>query len=54
MPYKFIKVMESNSSSIIRKIRIILLVIIIIGLGLIFTQNIWLPKLNEYALTRKY
>lgn len=54
MSYKFIKVMENNSSPLIRKIRIILLILIIIGLTLIFTQNIWLPKLMEYILTKQY
>jgi len=54
MSYKFIKVMENNSSSLIRKVRIILLILIIIGLALIFTKNIWLPKLTDYVLTKQY
>ncbi len=54
MSYKFIKIMENNSSPLIRKVRIILLVLIIAGLTLIFTQNIWLPKLTDYVLTKQY
>lgn len=54
MSYKFVKVMENNSSPLIRKVRIILLVLIVVGLTLIFTQNSWLPKLTEYVLTKQY
>jgi hypothetical protein len=35
---------------IIKAIRIFLLILIIIGVGLIFTQNIWVPKLVNQIL----
>lgn len=42
--------MENNSSSFIRVIRIILLVLIIAGIGLIFTRDSWVPTLVDYIL----
>lgn len=34
----------------IRFIRIFLLILIIIGIGLIITHNLWVPKLVDYIL----
>lgn len=51
MSYKFIQVMENNSSPFIKKLRITLLVLIIIGVILLFTENIWLQKLTDYLVT---
>ena len=44
------KKMEDNASPIVRAVRIILLVLIIVGIALIFTQDTWVPKLVEYLL----
>ncbi len=44
------KNMEDNASPMIRKIRIILLVAIIIGIGLIATRDSWVPKLVDAIL----
>lgn len=35
---------------IMRAVRIFLLVLIVIGIGLIVTQNIWVPKLVDRIL----
>lgn len=45
--------MEDNSSSAIRALRIVLLVLIIIGIGLIITRSMWVPRLVEYILLWK-
>ncbi len=42
--------MEDNASPIVRAVRIILLVLIIVGIGLIFTQGTWVPRLVGYLL----
>jgi hypothetical protein len=42
--------MENNSSLFIRVVRIFLLILIIIGIGLIFTRNAWVPKVVDYIL----
>jgi uncharacterized membrane protein YbaN (DUF454 family) len=47
---KWRQTMENNSSPTIKKIRIILLILIIIGIGFIVTNNIWVPKLVDYIL----
>lgn len=44
------KNIEDNSSPFIKKVRIILLVMIIVGIGLLATQNIWVPKLVAYII----
>jgi hypothetical protein len=39
-----------SSSPFIRAVRIFLLVLIIIGIGLIITRDMWVPKLVAYIL----
>ena len=51
MSYKFTQVMENNSSPFIKKLRITLLVLIIVGMVLLCTENIWLQKLTDYLVT---
>lgn len=48
-----LKNLEDNSSPFIRGLRIFLLVLIVIGIGLIFTQNLWVPKLVDYILAHE-
>lgn len=47
------KKLEDNSSLFVRGLRIFLLVLIIIGVALIFTQNLWVPKLVDYILAHE-
>jgi hypothetical protein len=49
----FLEKIEDNSSVFIRTFRIFLLILIIIGIILIFTQKIWVPKLVDYILPQK-
>lgn len=46
--------MENNASPLIRTVRIVLLVLIIVGIGLILTKDTWVPKLVDYILIVKY
>jgi len=48
-----LKKLEDNSNPFIRGLRISLLVLIVIGIGLIFTQNLWVPKLVDYILSHE-
>ena len=41
---------ENNASPVVKAVRIILLILIIVGLVLIFTKNLWVPKLVDYIL----
>jgi len=41
---------EDNASATVKAVRIILLVLIVVGLSLIFTKNLWIPKLVDYIL----
>jgi hypothetical protein len=41
---------EDNASPTIRVVRIVLLVLIVIGVGLLLTQDMWVPKLVEILL----
>jgi len=52
MTFSF-KNLEDNSNLFIRSLRIFLLVLIIIGIALIFTQNFWVPKLVDYILAHE-
>ncbi len=49
----FFKNLEDNSSPFIQGLRKFLLVLIIIGLALIFTQNLWVPTLVDYILAHE-
>jgi heat shock protein HslJ len=42
---------ENSSNLFVRILRIILLILIIIGVILIFTQKLWVPKLVDYILS---
>jgi|CXWL01.1.fsa_nt_gi hypothetical protein len=42
---------EYNPSSFIRAVQIFLLILILIGIGLLVTQKVWVPKLVEYILS---
>ena len=44
------KKIEDNTSPIVRAVRIVLLILIIIGIGLLFTQDKWVPVLVQYLL----
>ena len=48
----FFKIIENNSNPTVRIVRIVLLALIIIGIGLIFTRNIWAPNLVSYLLSK--
>ena len=48
----FFKRIENNSSLTVRTVRIVLLILIIIGVGLILTRNIWVPNLVSYLLSK--
>lgn len=48
-----LKNLEDNSNPFIRGLRIFLLILIIIGIALIFTQNLWVPTLVDYILTHE-
>ena len=52
MKTKWIQKLENNDNWI-KWVRIILLVIIIIGTTVIFTRNIWIPKLVNYIVTHE-
>jgi hypothetical protein len=41
---------DYHPSAVIKGVQILLLIVIIIGIGLILTQNIWVPKLVDYLL----
>lgn len=41
---------EDNSSQTIRLVRIMLLVLIIVGVGLLLTQDSWVPKVVDFLL----
>lgn len=41
---------EDNSSPTIRMVRIVLLILIIVGVGLLLTKDMWVPKLVDYIL----
>lgn len=43
--------MEDNASPVIKRLRIILLILIVIGIALLLTQKFWVPKLVDYLLT---
>jgi hypothetical protein len=43
--------MEDNGSPAIKRLRIILLVLIVVGIALLFTQKFWVPRLVDYILT---
>jgi hypothetical protein len=43
--------MEDNASPAIRRLRIILLVLIVIGIALLLTQKFWVPRLVDYLIT---
>lgn len=43
-----------HPSKFIRIIQIFLLILIIIGIGLLLTQNIWVPKLVDFILKNNY
>lgn len=47
----FLEKIENNSNMFIRILRIILLILIVIGVVLIFTQKLWVPKLVDYILS---
>lgn len=38
---------------LIKTIQIFLLVLILVGLGLLFTQKMWVPKLVDYILSKE-
>lgn len=42
-----------HSGPVIRAVRIFLLILIVIGLGLLATQNFWVPKLVDFILLQK-
>jgi len=44
---------EDNASTTIRVVRIVLLVLIVIGVGLLVTQDKWVPVLVEWILAGK-
>lgn len=44
------KNIEDNSSPFIKKVRIVLLVMIIVGVGLLGTQSFWVPRLVAFIL----
>lgn len=41
---------EDNSSPTIRMVRIVLLILIIIGVGLLLTQDMWVPRVVNLLL----
>jgi len=41
---------EDNSSTTIRVVRIVLLILIVIGITLLMTQDSWVPKLVDIIL----
>ncbi|MCK9344506.1 MAG: hypothetical protein M0P64_00075 [Candidatus Pacebacteria bacterium] len=41
---------EDNASPMIRAVRIGLLILIVMGVGLLFTQGYWVPKLVDWIL----
>jgi hypothetical protein len=46
----FLKKIENNSSNAVKISRIVLLILIIIGLLLLFNQDLWLPGLVNFIL----
>ena len=46
----FLKRIEDNSNSAVRVVRIILLGFIIVGIGALLTQKMWVPSLVAYIL----
>lgn len=41
---------EDNSSMTIRVVRIVLLLLIVVGASLLFTQGMWVPKVVDLLL----
>ena len=48
-----LKKLEDNSNPFIRGFRIFLLILIVIGIALIFTQNLWVPTLVDFILAHE-
>ncbi|MFA6253904.1 MAG: MliC family protein [Candidatus Paceibacterota bacterium] len=44
---------EDNTGPAVKALRLVLLVLIVVGLVLIFTKNLWVPKLVDYILQTK-
>ncbi|OHA85606.1 MAG: hypothetical protein A2408_00950 [Candidatus Yonathbacteria bacterium RIFOXYC1_FULL_52_10] len=42
---------EYHPSPLLRGIQVVLLALILIGLGLLFTQDMWVPAFVDYLLT---
>ena len=49
--HKFLRQIENNSSPLVRVVRLVLLVLIIIGIGLLLTLKMWVPKLVNIILS---
>jgi len=49
MPFPW-KQLENNESPIIRTVRIVLLVLIVVGIGLLVTQDRWVPVVVSFLL----